>query len=398
MPKRRVFIDGSCAVSDEVGSGLERFLRGLLGDLERRLVAICDRLTAASADPDVRDLALALYRAAEITRRDVADLLSDPALRVPSLLPNHLQLYRRWHEQAELVEAQPLLVVERYAEPDRRLTRFCRRTATQVGWPLPPPLISAWSSDYYWTDTYFEFICVPATEGRSLLGLPDLFHEFGHLLLLRYEPQLVGNCLQELADYIAQELHRVQTGQRPPRYRQLYLELFPQWRDAWILEFVSDMVATFLLGPAFGWQHIRLCMSSGANAYRPTLGEAATHPADEARLRGIMLVLEQMGSGATADQLRDMWERYLAVSAETPPTDYELCYPESLIACLARSTVEGCLALGLRAFTLRGDPARHIPTLLGEAWEQFRADPDTFADWERQRFDDLWHDLGFTAS
>jgi hypothetical protein len=257
----------SCAASRAKGGGVDRFLRGMLGDLERRLIVLRDRLAAVVTDPDVRDLVITLYRAVETTRRDVAGLLADPTLGMQALLPNHLQLYRRWHEQADLVEAEPLLVVERYAEPDRRLTRFCRRAATDVRWPSSPPLVSASSNEYYWTHTYVEFICVPATEDRCLLGLPDLFHELGHLLLLRHEPQLVGDFHQNLEDYIVGELRRVDTGQRAPEYRQLYVELFSQWRDAWFQEFVCDMVATFLIGPAFGWQHIRLCMSSGTDAY-----------------------------------------------------------------------------------------------------------------------------------
>lgn len=47
----------------------------------------------------------------------------------------------------------------------------------------------------------------------------------------------------------------------------------------------------------------------------------------------------------------------------------------SLIASLARGTIDGCEVLGLRPFTREGDDVEHIPTLLIEAWEQFRADP-----------------------
>jgi hypothetical protein len=45
--------------------------------------------------------------------------------------------------------------------------------------------------------------------------------------------------------------------QRPPGYIALYDRVLAQWIDSWLPEFVGDMVATYLVGPAFGWQHIR---------------------------------------------------------------------------------------------------------------------------------------------
>jgi hypothetical protein len=331
----------------------------------------------------------------ERIRRDAAQLLADPSLGEPALRRNHLHLYKRWQELALLVESYPLPFIERYAEPDQWLTRLCRRLAEHVRWPALTPLVAALSNQYYWTMPDFNLICAPATEGTTLLGLPDLCHELGHILLVHHETTLTGDFVRELAAYIEHEQRRVAAQQRPPEYRRLYNLLFAQWHDAWLREFVSDMIATYLVGPAFGWQHVRLCAGRSQDAYHPALGETAEHPANEARLRGVLAALELMGWQEVGARIGALWQDYLDVSGETRPADYAVCYPQTLIASLAQRTVGGCRALGLRGFGPDLDPLKtgDIPALLDEAWKRFLIAPECYADWERRQLGILEQDL-----
>jgi hypothetical protein len=387
-----VCIADSCG-NREGEESVEQFLCGLLRDLEHHCVMLRDRLVTIPADPDVRTHALQAYREVEIIRREVVQQLHDPSLGLSILLPNHLQLYKRWSERVSVIESYPFLFVERYAPSDRQMTRLCQRLAAQVGWPLPPPLVAAFSNQYYWAMPEFNIICVPAAEGTTLLGLPDLCHELGHILLLAQWDALVGDFLRELASYILQEQRRVGTEQRPKEYRPLYNQLFMQWKDAWLLEFVSDMVATYLVGPAFGWQHVRLCAGNSLAAYHPTLGERADHPADEARLRGIVAVLTQMGAAEAGARITALWDCYLEASRETRPQDYEVCYPQALLESLAKRIIAGCRSLGVRGFDQPGGPPNDLPSLFGEAWERFLADSQTYAAWERSQIETLWQEL-----
>ncbi len=341
---------------------------------------------------------MSAYQEVERIRRRVAQLLVDPSLGSPLLLPNHLQLYKRWNERVRVVESYPFLFVERYAESDRRITRFCQRLTEQVGWPLPAPLVATFSHQYYWTVAEFNLICAPGIEGTMLLSQPDLCHELGHVLLLAYKALFVEVFLHALEHYILEEQRRVDTEQRPLQYRSLYDLLLMQWKDAWVLEFVADMVATYLVGPAFGWQHLRLCTGNSQAVYYPGLNDMAEHPADEARLRGIIAVLEQMGASEAVDRVQALWDHYLAVCGETLPPDYEVCYPQVLIEALAQRTVEVCRTLSLQGFDAPGTSGGNIPSLLNEAWERFLADPQTYADWERSQLETLWRDLGFNPS
>ena len=377
---------------------MEQFLRGLLCDLVRHCDVLKGRITAIPDQLDLRSHLLAAYQVVEAVRRDAVQLLADPSFGSATLLRNHLQLYKRAQERALFAESFALPFLERYGQRDYRLTRLCRRLLDQVRWPLAPPLVAAFSSQYYWTKPEFNIICVPAAEEASLLGLPDLVHELGHILQLHCGVALLGTFLQELLGYVGQEQQRVAAQQRPPEYLALYNHLLGQWAGNWLLEFVPDMVATYLVGPAFGWQHLRLCSGhSQQDAYHPSLGESGTHPADEARLRGILAVLGQVGAADSGVRIKELWERYLAVSGQTKPADYDLCYPDTLIASLARHVVAGCRALGLRGIDQAPSnppPAVDIPLLLCEAWERFLADPRAYLEWGPKRIEALWQELG----
>jgi hypothetical protein len=303
-------------------------------------------------------------------------------------------LYKRWHEQVALVEKYPLPFVERYGTLDRRIMRFTRRLAKQVNWPLPPPLVGAFSHQYYWTVDVFNIIGVPATEGTSLLGLPDLCHELGHILLLPYEETLLADFPQALTNYIDQLRRQAIADQRPPGYLSLYDHLQVKWNDWWLREFAADMVATYLVGPAFAYQHVRLCAGTSQAVYFPSLGDTATHPADEARTRGIVRVLELLGGTVVSEEVRKLWDAFLTTSSDPKPPDYDVCYPQDLVAALGAHIVGGCREIGLRSWAPADNPdPRSIPWLLVDAWRRFAAEPAKYPEWEHGILAQLWRDL-----
>jgi len=362
---------------------MERFVQGLLLELERRCAVLRERLEAIPADPDLADLVVGAYRVVESVRRAVGGLLQNPAFRVPELLPNYLQLYRRWNEQATLVESFSLPFAERYDVVDRRLTRLARRLTQQVHWPLDGPLVTAFSSQYYWTPGVFNLVGAPSVENTTLLRLPDLCHELGHILLIRYERARIADFRDEIVQYVEGEKQRIDATQRPPGYGALYDQLLIQWHEQWLWEFAADMVATFLVGPAFGWQHTRLCAGATRSMHFPALGELAEHPADEARLRGIVAMLRELGLEEEAQNVEALWEVHATIrGAVQRPADYNVSYPQSLLDSLARRIVKGCRALNIREFNRSEDPAGDIPAMIVEAWRRFLENPQQYTGWE----------------
>ena len=371
---------------------MDTFLRGFLHALERRATVIRDRLAAIPFDPDLSAHALDAYQEAESLRREAANLLGDPTLGVPTLLGNHLRVAQEIEQRAALVESYALPFLERYDDRDRRLTRLCARLATQVAWPLPPPLVHTSSNQYYWTLAKLNLICVPAVDDASLLRWPDLCHELGHILMDRHAAVLVGPFLPHLVAYIESEKRRVRNLQRPVGYVALYDRLLAQWLRSWVLEFVGDVVATYLVGPAFGWQHIQLCAGGGKLVYLPALADISTHPADEARLRGIITTLTAMGAPGTPE-LGAALNTYITLSGQVLPPDYNVCYPDTLLSRLAQTVVAGCRSLGLRGYDVIPSPDKDVAALIGEAWIRFRADSASYGAWEQVELERLWNEI-----
>ena len=365
---------------------MDRFLRGLIIDLEGRAAALKTRLEAIDTDEklELREHALLAYQYLEGVRRNAARLARDPALGDARLAKNQIQLYKRWSEIVSLVEWYPIPFIERYNEEDKSLTQLCRLLAEEVRWPLPLPVVANPSNQYYWTKPEFNLIAVPVNEGFNLLALPDLCHEMGHILLLHHRNELAGDFLADLASYFQEERHRIDREQRPPAYKELIGTLFALWNDVWVWEFASDMVATYLIGPPFGWQHLRLCASLGSSAYFPSFGDVAEHPADEARMRGIQSVLQHFSSTSQEKDIKRLWKLYLESTGDREPQDYSICYPQHLIERLAENVVSGCEGLGIKKFDERTGNAVEIVASIEEGWAQFLARPDEYHAWQRE--------------
>ncbi len=337
------------------------------------------------ARKELREYILLSYSQLEYVRRSLGDLLIDPTLGEPSLVANQIQLFRRWTERISLVDWYLIPVLERYNEQDRKLTQLCRRLATEVRWPLPMPLLTGFSNQYYWTKPELYIIAVPSGENQNLLTLPSVCHEMGHILLTQFLIELTGRFLVRLTAHFKDEHLRAGLEASAAGQQMLVTELYQRWKNAWLYEFASDMAAVYLTGAPYGWLYLRLCISLHGSDFHPVLGEDAAHPANDARMRGIQAVLRQLGQQQAAEELCALWERYLQASAEMAPAEYALCYPDMLLEALAENVIAGCEVVGLKRFDERSEnPGSEIIPLIDEAWERFRLDARGFADWERQ--------------
>jgi hypothetical protein len=373
---------------------MEGLLAGLLRDLESRCLILQRLLSALPEEPDTAAHALESYQTLELARRDAAGLALEPDLADPSLAGNYLHLFERLAERVRLIEWMVIPFLARYNKGDRFLTAMARRLIDETKLPVRLPVVGGFSAQYYWTFPPYSVIAVPAGENTSLLGLSDLCHELGHMLLADNAAELVGGFLARLTAHVRNEQVHMAAQQRPPDYIADYLSHFRRWEDDWLLEFVSDMVATYLAGPPFGFQHVRLCAGLAQSAYRPGLGEWAEHPADYARLEGIAAVLELLGDAQGAATVRHLWGEYTAISQEAEPPDYSLCYPVLLIQDLAREVVRGCRALGIR--TYQSAPNGGIVQHMAQAWEVFQQAPSEYAKFEEDQVERLKTETGRT--
>ncbi len=367
-------------------------LESLLTELNQKCLIIGDILTALECSPPLDGYALRVYHQVENTRREVNRLLHDPALGNEHLLSVQYQDYQRLVRQVLAVESYSLPVVLRFNPDDAYMTALCDLLMQQSQVSLPPPIVATFSTEYYWILGQFNLICTSALECHSLLGLPDLYHEVAHLLIIKNLSAFVADFLAELRQYVEQEKRRAvmeQRGRDPDDYDTLYV----QWEEYWVIEFTADMVATYLVGEAYGWQHLRLCSRMGEALYSPSLGEEASHPADEARLRGIVTMLGQIGYPEAAEEIQFSWETYVQHLGDTPtsPGDYQSCYPEALMTLLARHVQRACETLGLRKATGASpdDETIILSHLINTAWKLFMQDASGYTLWEKSQVDQL---------
>jgi hypothetical protein len=151
----------------------------------------------------------------------------------------------------------------------------------------------------------------------------------------------------------------------------------------WRIELAADMIATYLIGPAYGWQHIRLAVNHGTDPYYPSPDAIQDHPADQARLDGILAMLKLLGLKREANEIEAHWSQLLDLDLyKQPPLGYELYYPASLIQKLAELVYAGCQEQGLISFRYQSQSDQHLVTTINRAWQAFNQNPATFPEWE----------------
>ena len=373
---------------------MEVLLRSLLHDVRQRCASL-RALLAQPLHPDVQPFAGTVGGALARIQGDTAALLADPSLGSPQLLANHFQLQKRLAEVVHLLESFPIPFAVRYGEADRFVTAICRRLCEQVGYPGTVPMVAAFSHEYYWTEAHFSLIWAPAAVDGFLLGLPDMCHELGHVLVQANEGLFTTDFLVDLEAHVRAERDRIAAEQRPPEYAEFYDGVHACWEGRWVREFLSDAVATFITGPAYGMQSIRLCTWLSRGIFGLELA-SGTHPSDESRTRGIAAMLELMAMGEEANRVRQAWAQYAALTGDQKEADYDLCYPDSLVSSAIRHAHSACRDLGLRPFTEQTpvSGAANLPLLMGEAWRVFLADPGGYAGWEQEQLMSLRQQLG----
>ncbi|MEW6001196.1 MAG: hypothetical protein AB1638_00885 [Nitrospirota bacterium] len=362
---------------------MDQFLQGLLIDLLSRCDVLRLLVSKESYHEDVREYIGEIIERLEKITIEAQQILKDPAFGALQLLQNHLQDYNRLVERLHFIESFPVPFVTRYNKTDQKITRFCKLLVKEINYPLPPPLIACFSNQYYWTKPDFNLICSSTLESDFLLGLPDLCHELGHILLYKYEDRLLTKFLEELKDYIRAEIQRVKREQKPNRYIEGYMHLFEQWKDRWVKEFISDMIATYITGPAFGWQHLRLCAGMTRNIYYPGFYEGAIHPSDESRMRGIFAMMRLLKIGN--NKMEEKWNHYKSIAGNIEPQEYRLCYPDQLIESLAKYTYKACQEIQLKSYIQQSSTSvqkSSIVLILNNAWEYFLNVPEHYRDKE----------------
>jgi hypothetical protein len=381
----------------------------LLFDITRRCNLLEQRLeSAAAAAPSVRYQAKLGQDKARLLRAEAEGWLAEASRVFPALdnaeerggeayretLLHFIREYERLSGDIGYYERFLLTPVEHY---NPRLTVLCRALLEEVNWPLEGFLVGAYADSEdgsYWTVASLRVIGAPVGEVACLLGLPDLCHELGHHLVHARREALVGRFDERFAAH--EQYLRGLLAPRWTEFEPTFRTLVRTWTHRWVEEFVADLVATYIVGPTFGWQHLRLCAGNPRRDVLEPFAELAreSHPHDDVRMFAITKALRLMGADAEAEELDRVWEQYARTVGLPARREIERLYPPDVILGLVDSAIEGCGLLALRRFDHADPPPTvGIVALMAAAWQRFRSDPASYTAWERERLGRLAEQL-----
>jgi len=303
-------------------------------------------------------------------------LAASADLDIEALAPQNVGSLARLDRRLGRLESFPLGALRRFDRADRFLSELLDRLGVECKWPMPRPTVTGSSIDDYWIDPSYPLIFAPA-DWRCLLGLPALAHELAHPLWGEQTEETSPGFKEAIDTYVS-------TQGLDEADEQLLLSAW-SLTGKWTTEFACDAIATFLIGEAYPWQHLRHLIRSGARPFEPTFrtpAAAQVHPADVARVRLCGLMLGQLGLSATA--IESEVADYLGVSGEREPAAYAQTYPDSILFGIASAVADLLRRLGV--VPVSSAPAAGVTSLFNQAWTEYRTSMAAYASWEAATF------------
>ncbi len=318
-------------------------------------------------------------------RIEILDLINSGDLEIPALASNNIIKYNTFHERLLTIEVFRYLIIMNFGEAEVYFKKKIQRIYDEIHSIQTPPIITTISNseNYYWALPSYDIIAVPTGEEKSLLNLPDLYHEMGHLIYNQSAIFLKRDIEAVISEYYCKEAQLVDDEGRSPALKAVFKEKHYYWLGSWVMEFVCDLIATYLVGPAYAWTNLKLTTLSSVNdrIYQ----DSPSHPSDESRMRAIFYMLEKMGHSTELINVKQSWNDFLAATNNPQPSHYDYVFPQEIIEKLADYVFDGCKALDLQVYSDQikefGYP---ISKILNDAWEKSFNDPSGFADWEKE--------------
>lgn len=310
-----------------------------------------------------------------------------PSFGDPQIHSILLRRLRSSKEELDFLETVGIAALNRVNDTDKYLNRLVERIRAEICYPLQSPIVSALSQDYFYIFPDLGLLCVPLGEADFMLHLPDLYHELAHPLLNdEYDPRVQYFrenfvwSVEHALNYLAQELEK-EDRRRSPKSYHFYIKQWMRCWHGWVTEFFCDLFAIYTIGPAFAWLNVHLCALRSERLFDVPFLRIPEHPANDARMRVMLIGLELTGHNQVARRIKQHWEKLVLVTGEEPEPEYFRCYPDHVLKRLAEKALEGVRNMGCRiAMPETNDP---IYNTLNDAWAEFWNDPKGYPNWEK---------------
>jgi len=372
---------------------LGSLLHTVLFDLKQRSSYFAEELERLriALPPAVSQYREDMAKRLATVRRTIDRLLIDPGLKHPRLAQNYFYDYKRLSEFLYVFEQTAFVALGRFSTNDHLMSLIVKKVCEEIGFPYKSPICSATSTDYYFTYPSMDVIFVPGSEPFHLLATPDLYHELAHFVLQRDRPLWADSAQISIDEHYGRIIREKEQQNWPTAAIDDLFQHQSNWKTSWCSEIMSDLIATYWVGPAFGWENLRLCTNQSSDIFDGGLN----HPADEARHDAIQLILLRMGLKDRAVEIDKKWHELLSLTGQQKPPNYDLTFPSQLLESLTDLVESNCRTQHLVAMTdFQGSGESNIGQLLNKAWEKFVSEPDKYADFEAEELRSLRSEFG----
>lgn len=362
---------------------MKNYLRGILNQQQAKIdrlfvnIPMHGRITSPIEIP-------ARERLSELSRR-IENLKVD-ILSSSTMHPVFLRAYKIIKEEIDHVEAILITTLNRWNDIDKKINSLVDKIATEIAFPISPPVVACSSQRYFYTIPKYYIIYIPLTEGDFLLHLPDLYHELGHSLLAFSEDKKLESfqrayliCNSKTRKFIKYELQKEERNRGPNTIKRYFINWHDSWH-LWIEEMFCDLFSVATLGPAFVWSHLHLSISTGADPFDIPLFKTSTHPPNATRMQAMLYLLELLGFSKEIISIKKKWKDFLTLRNARPSPEYQRCFPDTLLSEIASCSQEG--VMGLNCMLAHPKMSGACRNLLNEAWQKFWEAPEEYADWE----------------
>lgn len=294
---------------------------------------------------------------------------------VDDLLKQILKSYRDARREIDVIEENFVGHLVRFNEPDRFLTNLAASLWKETNLPDTPPIVITNTTGYFSTWAEARIVFSPPSSEHNLLIFPDLYHEFGHILRQSLRIELLGVRYEsELISHLIELENEVKRQSRPLDKDVIPL-IIARWENSWAEEVACDTLASFILGPVYGWCNIHLCLQN-SDVYH----KGSSHPADAARTKHIFNVLRRCGFNSEVNKMESIWNKYLDVAEQKTSSYFQDYHPISLFTAIMEDVEE---VIKENSFgNLDKSPTIAI---LNESWKQFIENPNIYTEWEEKK-------------
>jgi hypothetical protein len=377
---------------------MNNFIKALYADLLHRIDVVVSDIKGMEHHQDIKDRFIddTLNQFALI-RNELQTALDTGVLELDIFSGNNLYRFNRVHREFKAIHSYRYLAVKNYKDPEIFFYQVISQIYSEHRISALPPIVSTISNHdyYYWAVPYFEIIALPSGEEHSLLNLPDMYHEIGHLLHSMFGGKSCEISAIVVEKHFAKEIVRVIDDGTAIHF-QKPLELAKYlWQASWLEEFSCDLVGTYMTGASYAWTNLKL-LSTGHGSTK-IFEYSQSHPADEARMRIVILMLEKLGLTEDKNRVEVAWKVFLKDTEVFKPTDYALLYPQKLLQHIVDEFF---------TFYQNADLASHpellhkgvnsISCLLNNAWNTAQTNPSEYFSYEIDSINNLRNEYGLS--